>query len=400
MPVAYHRKSFRTREQRQETLTGVVNSDNSTSMTQQTAPAAPEENGETVTQRRTLCIMPTFTCTAACRQCGTFSSPRASQSLPEAHVLSVIGQAAKLGYSDVVFTGGEPTMAGEMLLTAMRFAKRLGLRIRMVTNAHWASEAETADRRLGDFMACGLEALTISTGDEHARFVPLESVIHAARACASRGLPAFISVEYAVGRSLTAEALARHPEMQSIRRQFPAADIRVNAWLWSPLSAFRAGHHSEGETVNRANLEARGRCSEVLSTTTVQADGSISPCCGLGIRFLGDLKLGNVRDTSLATANRRAEADFLKRWIRAEGPERILAWASEHDPSIRWENLYAHQCHACMRVFRDAKVRSVVAAHAHEKREEIEFLETLLLPVEARPTEPDAASGAPDGSTG
>jgi hypothetical protein len=70
--------------------------------------------------------------------------------------------------------------------------------------------------------------------------------------------------------------------------------------------------------------------------------------------------------------------------IHAEGPERILAWAATHDPSIEWEHRYAHQCQACVRVFRDSKVRAVIAAHGHAKMPEIAFVESLLLPAAQR----------------
>jgi hypothetical protein len=114
----------------------------------------------------------------------------------------------------------------------------------------------------------------------------------------------------------------------------------------------------------------------------VQADGEISPCCGLGIRFVSELRIGNIRDTTLEQADRRASEDFLKRWIHVEGPERILAWAAAHDPSIEWENRYAHRCQACIRLYKDPKVRRVIADRHEEKMASVDAAEAVLYPRE------------------
>jgi hypothetical protein len=328
----------------------------------------------------TLCVMPTFQCPAQCRHCGTVSHPQEQTWLAPELIRSAIEQAATAGYREVVFSGGEPTLAGNALLEAMRQACCQGLQVRMVTNAHWATTPEDAAERLSAFAECGLAHLTLSTGDEHIRFIPVDWVLNAARACAAIGIASTIVVENDADRALTVGHIKNHPQFVAIVEAFPAAQLNVVEWTWSPLSPFRFGHYEPGATVDVSNLDGCGRCEEILSTTTLQADGTISPCCGLGIRFVSELKLGNIRDAGLADANAKAARDFLKRWIRAEGPERILAWAAAYDPSIRWEGLYAHRCQACMRVFADPNVRRVIDNHQAEKTAEIDFLESLFLP--------------------
>jgi MoaA/NifB/PqqE/SkfB family radical SAM enzyme len=83
-------------------------------------------------EHRTLSIMPTFQCTAQCAHCGTLSSPREKIRLPLEYMLSAIDQAADAGYGVVVFTGGEPTLAGRNLITAIERAASHGLMVRMV----------------------------------------------------------------------------------------------------------------------------------------------------------------------------------------------------------------------------------------------------------------------------
>jgi hypothetical protein len=297
-------------------------------------------------------------------------------------MLDAIDQAARGGYAEVVFSGGEPTLAGDRLLAGMRYARERGLGIRLVSNAQWAGTPEDAAAALDGFMACGLAHLTLSTGDEHARFVPLPAIFNAARGCAARSLSATIAVESCADRTITATTITADARFLEVMGAFPTGSIDVVDWTWSPLSPFRYARYAEGEAATRDNVDRRGGCNEILATTTLQADGTLSPCCGLGIRFAADLKLGNMPVVTLAEADARASNSFLNRWIRAEGPERILAWAAAHDPTIAWEGRYAHRCQACLRLLSDRKVRAVVEARGAEKAATVAFLETLLSPAD------------------
>ena len=63
--------------------------------------------------------------------------------------------------------------------------------------------------------------------------------------------------------------------------------------------------------------------------------------------------------------------DFLKIWLFVEGPEKILAWAATKDPTIAWENLYAHNCDACRRLYTDLAVMRAIEHHYEEKYLEV-----------------------------
>jgi pyruvate-formate lyase-activating enzyme len=348
-------------------------------------------------EHRTLSVMPTFQCTAECAHCGTLSSPREKTRLPLADMLSAIDQATAGGYGVVVFTGGEPTLAGKDLLVAMERAASHGLVVRMVTNAYWALDEEVADRRMAEFVRAGLNEINFSTGDQHARFVPVERVIRATRAAAKLGLRVAIMVETVRERTVTRETLESHPEFQALRQDFPTASIKVHESPWMPLSPHAVHDYAEGITVNATNVSMRAGCDSVLHTTTVEADGRLGACCGLGMRLIPELQIGNVRDTPLSEADRRAREDFLKRWIRVEGPERILAWAATHDPSIQWEDMYAHRCQACIRLYTDPAVRRVIREHHEEKMVDVMCSELLLYQYRADEGDAGAQRSSVDG---
>src|SRR5215211_7336354 len=322
--------------------------------------------------------MPTFRCTAECTHCGTLSSPREKTWLSKGHIFSAIDQAIDNGYKLVVFTGGEPTLAGETLLSGIERAAFQGLPVRIVTNGWWASSDEKAKRRVAEFVRAGLTELNTSTGDQHTRFVPLGNMIRAARVSVEAGLRVAIMVEVVKQRTVTKETVESHPEYERICRDFPDAQPEIIESPWMPLSPAANNEYPEGLAANKTNLISRTGCDSVLSTTTVHADGTMASCCGLGMRLIPELHQGNIEDTTLADADRAAENDFLKRWIRLEGPERIVAWAATHNPDIEWENMYAHRCQACIRLYKDPKIRQVIKEHHQEKMADVLFGEWLL----------------------
>lgn len=325
---------------------------------------------------RTLSVMPTWRCTAACEHCGTLSSPKNKVYLDEHLVNNAIDQAADAGYGAVCFTGGEATLAWDVLIAGIAHATSRGLPTRLVTNAHWALDRTRAAAKVGELRAAGLKEINYSTGDQHARFVPVERVVMAVDAALEAGLGLAVMVETTRERKITKATLEADQEFAEIvRRRGPVA---IHESPWMPLSPFATGDYVSEQRATRQTLPAHGGCDSVLTTTTVQADGTIAACCGIGMRLVPELQLGHIASTSLLEADRKAEDDFLKRWIRAEGPERILAWASEKDPSIEWEGMYAHKCQACLRLYQDATVRRVIREHHREKLADVLFAEWLL----------------------
>jgi Radical SAM superfamily len=333
---------------------------------------------EPMHQARTLSIMPTFRCTAACRNCGTLSSPREDTFLPLNLIMRAIEQAAADGrYKVVVFTGGEATLIGEGLFECIQHAHAKGLVTRLVTNGHWAAELDSAADYVRRLVSAGLDEINFSTGDQHARFVPVETVVRGVCVAMATGLRISIMVELVEPRRITKIAVESHPDFMAACQRHPDVYVKVIESPWMPLAPLKTYEYADGMACNSANLSARGGCDSVLTTTTIQADGTINACCGIGLRNISELHLGNIRNTDLADADAEAGDDFLKRWIRIEGPERILAWAAQHDPSIEWENIYAHHCQACKRLYSDPKVRQVILEHHTEKLADVLLAETL-----------------------
>lgn len=319
-----------------------------------------------IVRQRTLSILPTRRCNASCRNCGSFSSPSARDTLDIGDVKRVITEAHALGFELVVFTGGEATLAPDLLDDGLRLSHSLGLRTRLVTNGHWATSREIALSEARRLAALGLDELNVSTGDEHARFVPLASVCRAAAASIKVFGSAVVTVELRSARSITRQTVLDALQAEGLSPEEIAA-LQVIESPWMPVSPFRTETYDRGHAVDRTNLNMRSGCESILQTYTVEPDGVVTACCGLGANIIPELHTGHVSDpNTLGTAVDRSEGDLLKLAIRYMGPEKILAWAATLEPSISWEGMYAHNCQACHRIYRDERVRAVIGRHLKE----------------------------------
>ena len=341
---------------------------------------------------RTLSIMPTYTCPAACTHCASLSSPQVRTGIPLQVILDAIREAFELGFHNVVFTGGEATLRWSDLLRSIEYACELGLPTRLVTNAHWARSVEIATRKLTQLVDAGLDEINFSTGDEHARFIPVERVACAAVAAARRGFRSWIMVELRAERRVCAETVRTHPLIAALA---PAERelIEVAESPWMPLSPAEIAAYPDGLPADGMNLKSHMNCPNVLQTYTVQADGRVGACCGIGMRTIPELSVATVDQAGfLARAIEEAESDFLKLWMHYKGPEQILAWAATKNPTIRWRGMYAHRCQACARVYKDPAIARVIESHYEEML--IDVLQSAWFDERFVPT----ATGTPTGA--
>jgi organic radical activating enzyme len=315
---------------------------------------------------KTLSVMLTYACTASCTNCGTSSHPLDKNRLDLGAALSGIDQAKALNFSNVVFTGGEPTLRWPDLLVAIRHANDLGLPTRLVTNAHWATSATRASALIEELVQSGLDEINFSTGDQHVRFVPIDRIAFATVAAIRSKMAVHVMIELTAERKISRNDVLGHPlilELPEDERRY----IVATESPWMPLDPYDVESYPEGIAINSANLAKSLGCDSVLQTYVLQADGRIGSCCGLGMRHVPELSVGVAEGTSfLSDAITAAEEDFLKIWLRYKGAEKILAWAAQHDPEIVWENKYAHCCQACMRIYRDPRIQKVIREHYEE----------------------------------
>ena len=269
--------------------------------------------------------MPTFRCTAACTNCGTFSSPAERTTLDREAMLAAIKEAKQLGFAVVVFTGGEATLQRRDLLAGISYATELGLPTRVVSNAYWARSPQKAAKVLDELVGAGLSEINYSTGDEHIRFVPIERVAIASVAAIERQLPVHVMVELRSTRAVTRDILLARPELDALDEEQRKL-LHVAESPWMPMEPDQIEQYPAGVAVDQTNIASRSGCDSILRTYTVQSDGRVASCCGLGMRVIDDLNVTTVAEPGfLRRAIETSESDMLKLWIHTLGPDRILA---------------------------------------------------------------------------
>jgi len=161
-------------------------------------------------------------------------------------------------------------------------------------------------------------------------------------------------VELRAERRVTRANLEQHPILDALSETERHA-LRIIESPWMPLDPDLIERYPEGRAVDRYNVAERTGCDNVLQTYTVQADGRVGSCGGIGMRLIPEL---NVTTT--------AEPGFLRQAME-EAEDDFLAWGAEKNPSIAWEGRYGHRCQACARLYRDPDVRRVILEHPEER---------------------------------
>lgn len=100
-----------------------------------------EQEGFSADLPRCLVFVSTLGCTARCRDCCFSASPgKANQRLRLQEMLEILDAVVETvpSVENVVFTGGEPFLLREDLVTAVGAAAKRGLGTRIVTNGFWS----------------------------------------------------------------------------------------------------------------------------------------------------------------------------------------------------------------------------------------------------------------------
>lgn len=324
----------------------------------------------------TLVLLPTFRCTAECDNCCFASNPRIHERADQADLLTYIDQAVEAFPSLrwLVISGGEPFMLGDDLTELVRAGADQGLRVRIVSNAYWATTPARTNARLTTLIGAGLSELAVSSGDEHVRFVPERRVVNALVAALQAELPCALSVEAAADSKLSISSFLDSPKLRSTLdsgtgpqalRTFSSPWMQV---LDDPVAPPAAAVADAG------NIDDEPGCQVVLRTAAINPTGHLGICDGLIRELVPELR-GQIIDGGPVDDEGRDDlgrlfieqgSQLLPVWLMVDGPKRILRWAAGRDSTIQWEGRYAHNCDACRQVFEDRRVRSLIAENEAE----------------------------------
>lgn len=137
----------------------------------------------------------TWGCNAKCRHCVFECGPeKLLLSLTREEIRVAIRTAREHGILVMGLTGGEPTMAMDMVEFALEEGARSGMRkLHMTTNAFWATTPAKAREVLTRLVDLGLRHILVSYDHYHAEFVPTGHVLNACEQAQRLGLKIQIS---------------------------------------------------------------------------------------------------------------------------------------------------------------------------------------------------------------
>jgi hypothetical protein len=183
---------------------------------------------------RSVTILPTYRCTAACEQCCFESNPRLRHRLPLATIVRRIDEAAD-AFPDlqlVVFSGGEVFLLKDDLFTAIAHAHGRGLSVRCVTNGFWGKRLVHAHSTAQRLVQSGCTEINISTGRDHQRWVAFDSVENACEALVDAGLSTLVTVETDAADSSCLRSAVESPRLSLLLRRYPLLfSLQCNSWM-------------------------------------------------------------------------------------------------------------------------------------------------------------------------
>lgn len=307
---------------------------------------------------KTLSVMLTHQCTASCKNCGTFSHPLNMEHLPLSVANHYINNIDMDEFKVVVFTGGEATLRFLDLVTLLKICNKKGLITRLVTNAHWANDKDSAVKIISTLSVAGLQEMNFSTGDEHAKYVPLINICNAIK-YSIKYFAVSVMIEVTKENNITKNKLIN----ALISNGMSDHELKKVGFIespWMPVNYRDNIIYDNKNTISYSQAEISEGCNSILNTYTLNADGRITACCGIGQKTIRELTLGMCSESNLppiSTLISNAESDLIKQAVSVLGPFQLLKLGSDRKSSLDWSEKIAHKCQACSLLYHNKNIQ-------------------------------------------
>lgn len=262
-------------------------------------------------------VLLTYQCNAACAHCITSSDPYKTEWVNTIEVKDLLRTGREFGKRYVSFTGGEPTLHLDPLLSLIRYAHSLGYYTACDTNAHWGTSSKRAKAVVSEFANAGLNALFPSADSYHLPYIPITSVISVVEACDAVGLPCEINY-------------------------CPGPDEHTNASIIGDLKLLERGFFSDGLSLTGRDVSAfeplfpRRKADEILDIGSMHLGVSPRGDCYANVDISYECKefegtplfLGNLTLDGPATILKRELLDpfigVMQTWAPADVHEHLM----------------------------------------------------------------------------
>jgi hypothetical protein len=260
---------------------------------------------------------------------------------------------------EICLTGGECMLLKDDAFKILEYANSLGLICNIVTNGFWATSYKTAYNTLQRLKNVGLKSVTLSTGDDHAEWIPVKRVRDAAVAATRLHIVTIIRIEQQYMHAKAQEELLNDATILSLMKE---QRINIELIKWVDYS----NEEKVGNNIKNRDIVIPKRfgCTSMFQSITITPYGDVLACCGLSCTRIPQLRLGNINVEPIKDIYERAFEDHLKVWIRTEGPHNILKFV--HD-NTNWRfNCSYSNCAVCMEIFKSERILNFLKEHYYE----------------------------------
>nr|WP_278705504.1 radical SAM protein [Bacteroides intestinalis] len=299
---------------------------------------------------KSLTIITTYSCTAACKGCCFGCSPKRKEKLSFVEIKNIIDDFLKEfpSIEVIIFTGGEPFLLGDDLLKAVKYASSLHKMSRIVSNAYWAKNYKTAYCMLRKYKESGLCEINYSTGDSHQEYVPYDNIVFACRAALDLSLSTGVNVE-------THECKKFHTKTLQSDVRLLKYETRKNFWiksgLWIPNDS-ESNLNPRKNQFTQMNVKESG-CDTLFRNVTISPNKILFSCCGFNIDENVFLQFGKYGREDLKKAYLSQFDDLLKLWLFVSGPIVIAKFLNKYKANQPIELFGKHPCTICKEIYSD-----------------------------------------------
>ena len=298
---------------------------------------------------RLLTFITTYRCTAACEQCCFESNPTIKGQLSKDEMIRAMRESKRKfpTIAVVVFTGGEATLLKNDLVETIAEATGLGLATRIVSNGSWGKTKASAKRLADKLASAGLSELNISSGKDHQEWVPHSSVVNAAEAAMGAGISTLVTVEADTADGTSLRTFVEDPTMRRLMTE--GLRLQSNSWMQFKHTEEKRSH------VLPTGIRATP-CEQVHHNIVVTPYKEVAACCGLTLEHIPEMKLGRLEDGIAASYQTQCN-DFLKYWIKVDGPGEIIRRVMGDEAASRILEGSVHMCHDCAVLHKNGEIR-------------------------------------------
>jgi len=288
--------------------------------------------------------------------------------------------------ANVVFTGGEPTLFRKDIIRTLKHIHKVGSApTRIVTNAYWGKDYKKAYEFVLSLKEAGLSEFNFSVDDFHQKYIDLSAIHNAIEVCLSLEIPVLLAHKIFPGCEITKKTFDdlvgfEIPIYEELTDEEHAKELLcISTGATIPVGRGADKVNLEDWVPEDTNPEVwSGPCKEVLKNITVQADGSLSPCCGIIERKMPTFYMGDLSTTPLADVIKRANGSTIYNWLALEGPEGIMREIQNRAPDEKFLGRYLQNCQLCQEIFSSESKKAVIAGCLNEKANELSIARSFF----------------------